>query len=255
MILRRVANALRTQNWTAICIELAIVIIGVFVGTQVANWNEQRLEKRQTERLLAQLQPELHNFIDFFDSAKIYYATTRSYANVAFAAWEGRENVSDEQFVIAAYQASQVFGIGTNGENWALIFGGQQLRNIDDLEIRRNLSFLMTSNYDDLDIAAVSTHYRENVRRVIPDEVQEAIRNECGDRTPPGRPFVNILSRTCDLDLTAQKSKAIAAALRANPQLVGDLRWHLAAVATFLANMNALEVQTRDLTRRIDGLR
>jgi hypothetical protein len=91
MILRRILNALRARDWAAIGIELSIVVVGVFIGTLVANWNEKRLEKEKTERLLTQIQPELHEFMEFFDSAREYYSVTRSYADVAFAGVGGTE--------------------------------------------------------------------------------------------------------------------------------------------------------------------
>jgi hypothetical protein len=40
--LLRVAEHVRTQNWTAIGIDFLIVVLGVFVGIQVANWNADR---------------------------------------------------------------------------------------------------------------------------------------------------------------------------------------------------------------------
>ena len=42
MILRRVVANLKHQHWTAIGIELVIVVVGVFIGMQVSNWNEDR---------------------------------------------------------------------------------------------------------------------------------------------------------------------------------------------------------------------
>ena len=42
MILRRVIQHVRKQEWTAIAIDFCIVVIGVFLGIQVANWNEER---------------------------------------------------------------------------------------------------------------------------------------------------------------------------------------------------------------------
>lgn len=42
MIYKRVAARLRAQDWVAITIELAIVVVGVFVGTWVADWNQAR---------------------------------------------------------------------------------------------------------------------------------------------------------------------------------------------------------------------
>src|SRR6476469_5093403 len=59
----------------AIAIELAIVITGVFIGTQVANWNQERLERSATNRMLDQLRPEIKNQFEFFDSARVYYKT------------------------------------------------------------------------------------------------------------------------------------------------------------------------------------
>ena len=44
MILRRVALSLRQQNWTTIFIEFVLLVVGVFLGIQAANWNEARRE-------------------------------------------------------------------------------------------------------------------------------------------------------------------------------------------------------------------
>ena len=46
------------------------------------------------------------------------------------AGWRGDHRISDDQFVIAAYQASQIYGIGINAQNWTLTFGGTQLRDM-----------------------------------------------------------------------------------------------------------------------------
>jgi len=45
MILRRVIGHFRQQEWTAIAIDFVIVVIGVFVGLQVNNWNEARADR------------------------------------------------------------------------------------------------------------------------------------------------------------------------------------------------------------------
>ncbi len=37
MLLRRVIAHVRNQEWTAVAIDFVIVVIGVFVGIQVAN--------------------------------------------------------------------------------------------------------------------------------------------------------------------------------------------------------------------------
>jgi hypothetical protein len=254
MIFKRAIAKLRVQDWAAITIELLIVIVGVFVGTWVANWNQARIERSQTEQMLSELQPGLEQFIGFFDTAKPYYATTRSYADTAFAGWRGDPGVSDEQFVISAYQASQVYGLQINAVNWARIFGSDQLRNIQSAEIRRGLASLMSVDFADVGPASVRTRYREQVRQVIPEEIQDMIRDRCGDRPIRGRPLLVYLPATCQLDLPSDRWAAAAAALRARPDLVGELRWHRAAVATFLFNMGRIDQPTRDLSKSIRKL-
>jgi hypothetical protein len=39
MILGRVIKHLKEQTWTAIGIDLLIVVVGVFLGAQASNWN------------------------------------------------------------------------------------------------------------------------------------------------------------------------------------------------------------------------
>jgi hypothetical protein len=253
MILRRLTANLRAQNWTAIAIEFLIVVVGVFIGTQVSNWNQNRIEQRETERMLEQFGPELRTQVEFFDSARTYYATTRRYADEALAAWKGDQRISDEQFVIAAYQASQIYGIGINPENWTLTFGGEQLRNIQDPRVRRALELVLTQSYDPVDLNSVATPYREQVRRVIPAAIQDRIRAECGDRSVPNREdtYLSRLPPTCPLKLKPAEAAEAAAALRARPDLARELNWHLAAVAVYLENALILERPIVSLHRHL----
>lgn len=250
MILRRLTENLRTQNWTAITIEFLIVVIGVFLGTQVANWNQSRLEKAETERLLVQLVPELQFQIHYFDTSRVYFSTTRRYAEQALAAWKGDRRLSDEQFVISAYQASQIIGIGVNAENWAVTFGAEQLRNISDPKVRRNLELAMTQDYGGVQADAIATPYREQVRRVIPIHLQDSIRRECGDRQIRNT-FSTYLPPVCSVNLPPAEARATAAALRERSDLAGELTWHLAAIAVYLDNAAVLETPIRALHREL----
>lgn len=52
MLLRRVIGHFRKQEWTAIAIDFVIVVVGVFIGIQVSNWNQAReLQKRERTHL------------------------------------------------------------------------------------------------------------------------------------------------------------------------------------------------------------
>jgi hypothetical protein len=59
MILRRLSQSLKEQNWTAIVIEFILLIVGVFVGIQMANWNEERNDRKSEKDYLLRLQQEI----------------------------------------------------------------------------------------------------------------------------------------------------------------------------------------------------
>jgi len=251
MILRRLVANLRGQNWASVAIELGIVILGVFIGIEAANLNQRRQQREETRQLLSQLQPELTTFLGFLDELNEYYATTRRYAVKADAGWRGDPSISDREFVIAAYQASQANAAGNNSAVWAQIFGAQELRNIDNLQLRSNLARVMAFDYDLVNLSAVTTPYREQVRKVIPDDLQEAIREHCGDRRARGSIYALELPVECPVKLPDAEVTATAADLRAKPELRGELRWHMAAVANQLLNVETLRILLRNLTAEI----
>ena len=251
MILRRIAMHLRMQNWTTVAIELAIVIGGVFIGIQAANWNQQRQERNHTRLLLSQVQVELTELTAFLGGVHAYYATAGKYADRADAGWSGDPSVGDEEFVIAAYQASQVIGVPNNSTVWAQIFRAEDLRNIEDLDIRRNLSRVIGFDYSTVSRASAASKYREEVRKVIPENIQSAIRERCSDRRLSETYSGFSLPANCDLDLPPSQAAAVAAALRSEPELQGELRWHRSAVASQLLNVETLELLSRDLTDRL----
>lgn len=58
MILRRLSQSIKEQNWMAIAIEFVLLVVGVFLGIQVANWNEERSERIAEIGYMAGLQKD-----------------------------------------------------------------------------------------------------------------------------------------------------------------------------------------------------
>lgn len=59
MILRSITKHVRDQNWFAVGIDFLIVIVGVFIGIQVANWNDARRDRQGEQEYLDRLRQEL----------------------------------------------------------------------------------------------------------------------------------------------------------------------------------------------------
>jgi len=45
MILRRFMQHIRKQDWFMVSVDLLVLIVGIFLGLQVSDWNEERKEK------------------------------------------------------------------------------------------------------------------------------------------------------------------------------------------------------------------
>ncbi len=55
MILQRLANAFRKQDWFTVLVETLIVVFGVFIGLQVNNWNAARVARTDEVDLLSRM--------------------------------------------------------------------------------------------------------------------------------------------------------------------------------------------------------
>lgn len=59
MILRRVIEHMKKQEWTAVFLDFLIVVVGVFIGLQVQEWSVARAEKESISAQLSSFREEL----------------------------------------------------------------------------------------------------------------------------------------------------------------------------------------------------
>jgi hypothetical protein len=71
MIFRRVKAHIEKENWFAVFIDFLIVVVGVFIGIQVANWNEEQAEHELANSYVVQLMGDIRaDMIDIDTSYK-----------------------------------------------------------------------------------------------------------------------------------------------------------------------------------------
>ena len=75
MILRRITDAFRKQDWFTVGIETLIVVLGVFLGLQANNWNADRIARAQADDLLQRMiveaeeaRADMADYRDFHDN-------------------------------------------------------------------------------------------------------------------------------------------------------------------------------------------
>jgi hypothetical protein len=83
MILKRMAKAIRTQNWFTVLLEILIVVIGILIGLQVDDWNEHRKERVAERDYVERLLAETHfNISQVRAKAQSYFDRAQSISRV-----------------------------------------------------------------------------------------------------------------------------------------------------------------------------
>jgi len=86
VILRKLSQSLKQQNWTAIWIEFVLLVVGVFLGIQVSNWNAARVDRAEYQVALSRLNAEIDTNLAALDTFDPEIAESIKTATRAFTA-------------------------------------------------------------------------------------------------------------------------------------------------------------------------
>ena len=99
MLLRRVIEHVKVQNWTAVGLDFVIVVVGVFIGIQVSNWNDARANTGIAARHLSEIAEDISAHLAFHD--QLYGSALRRIAAANYLLSEGRGETLPEAIVIS----------------------------------------------------------------------------------------------------------------------------------------------------------
>lgn len=92
MLFRRISKHVKEQNWTAIFIDFFIVVVGVFVGMQVSNWNASKANQDEYQRAIGRFEAELRINIKNLQQIE---TELKGYIGSASAGFEALRTCSD----------------------------------------------------------------------------------------------------------------------------------------------------------------
>lgn len=236
MLLRRVIEHVRVQNWTAVAIDFVIVVVGVFIGIQFANWNDAQAAKRRGAEYAQRLVVDLSTDLAYRRAIVAYYESVFASASTAIALLASAQPDPTE-LVVNAYRATEFAFIPQTRATWDEIVSSGEIGLLPRAAVERGLAFYYGWNaaQSALDAIAASP-LRRRVRRAIPHSVQEAIRSSCSD-TRDRFGYVDGFTAVCRLDVSDGAMRAAATALKDDPELVGDLTLHFSVLNTTRATL------------------
>ena len=257
MIMRRIREHAGKQNWFAVAIDLVIVVLGVFLGTQVSNWNADRLAQERGHTYRARIVRDIADNEHDMQARRAYYLQVKRFSERVLADLDGVARAPDEELLIDAYQATQIYPRPMVRSSYDDAVSMGALDTLGDDAVRQKIA-----NY----YVAVTTseatfrnvpQYRETARRGIPYHAQERIRTNCAEQMATSATgFVTLsLPEHCDLDLSREELARAAARVRAIPEIELDLTRHLADIDQKLIQFDRSEQRARLLGAELAALR
>ena len=212
----------------AIAIEFVLLVTGVFLGIQVANWNQEREVAKKAAVFTQRLREDLRVEVWRFEALQLYYRDVVESARLTLTDLEGRGRLSNEALVIAAYRATQYSEFIQYRATYDELVSTGAIGLIADQKLRRMANEVFsTSLYGNVKNEGLNSAYRVAFRKLLPLKVQFQVANACGDKPSKVLDYASIdrpLDYACKPALSAQEIDAAAAALRADPELPALLR-------------------------------
>ena len=257
MILRRVIAHVRKQEWTAIWIDLLIVVVGVFIGIQVSNWNGDRATARRGEVFAERLRSDLRVEAWGYELLVGYYGDVAAHCRRTLDALAGHAPMSDEALLIAAYRATQYNATIRRRATFDELVSRGELSLITDPALRDLAQTVYTTPF----IGYIfeegrASAYRHWFRLNMPHNVQQALAKACGDRFVDLFNYAGIdgvIDYPCTTGLRDHTIAAAVGLLRDDPEAIRLLRLRVADLDTSVNDLACNFADMRDSLRALAG--
>lgn len=246
MITRRITQHIQAHNWFAVGIDLLVVILGVFIGMQVQDWNAARQTHARAQEFGARLVSDLQVEAWGYEYLVEYNEDVLANAARGLEALAGKETLTDEQFVVAVYRATQYKYTERRRATFDELVSTGAISLIADTKLRQTAISVFTNPLlDVISQEGKDSAVRKVFRETVSADVQHALLNRCGDSfVEPGNfaGIVHSLDYACSLDVPAASVEAAARELRSHPALLPALKLRFADVETAITDLGTNNV-------------
>lgn len=232
MLLGRFINHFKEQNWFAVCLDVIVVIVGIFLGLQVTNWQEHLNEQEDARQYLSRLNDDLEADLQNITYREEFWTAVANYGVTAMKYMENPDKPYDDywQIVLATFQASQMAPLEVTDVTYKEMQQAGQLGLIGSQPLRRQMAeyYSFNSGITALTLLKVNPPYREYVRGKFPSHVSEYIWSSCFNAAD----FTFQKLEECDAPIPEVESKALLEQINADPRVLELLRsWHATMIA------------------------
>jgi hypothetical protein len=250
MLLRRITEHVKAQNWTAVALDFVIVVVGVFIGIQVANWNAAIAEDRRAHGNLGRIHSDLALDEHLLKLRLEFWAQVYDYGGNALAVAEGRKQREGEAWplVLAFYQASQVSHFNKVDTTYEELKGAGELALIDDLDLRTKIARYYAGAAQNLFMFSTLPVYRERIRAMTPFDVQNYIWDACHQSGIEEQRLID-----CPSPIDETRAEEILAIYLGDEELVNELRFWMAELRMTIGVGESTLSDVRETAQQVAG--
>ena len=252
MLLRKVIKHVREQSWIAIAIDFGIVVLGVFVGIQVSNWNESRIEAQRAHGYLLRIQADLESDSQAIERRVAYWNKVVDYGHAAIAyAEEGRlSDGSRWRTVLAFYQASQIAPYRSEDTTYREMVNAGDLGLIRNEKLRDALAKYYVTGVGPNESLRPATGARVSGERSWPHSIPGVtnIWTSCFSEAT-GVQLETLLD--CKSPLSEPEAQAVLDSYLAVPDLLSELRFWITTQESGIVMLNGIRGTAAALAKQV----
>ncbi len=229
--------------------EFVILVAGVFLGIQVSNWNQDRLDRAEGREYRQRLVTDLESNQRDLAFRVHYDGQVLAHARAALAALDRSAGDDPGQFILDAYQASNHIPQPLRQFTYDEALAAGKAERLGDPHLRERIA-----NYY-IDVTTMqrlfdnTPPYRDLIRSALSFEVQAQAMKDCPEVLQADR-FGSVTPRLAD---NCRSSMGPKAAERAAGEVrrIPNLRWALNRV---ISNLDQNIVNARILSQQAEQL-
>lgn len=154
MILRRLAESVRKQEWFTVLLEILIVVIGIFIGLQADDWNQARVEQAEESEYLSRLAVDLRSSVDTTRYQITWMSENAAWGNLIMQSLESCKlpETLEQGFANGVYRIGKIAPVYLVRSTIEELTSNGKLATISNHELKHQINEMIQEYQDHRDI-------------------------------------------------------------------------------------------------------